>query len=86
MGREKWINNGDIYMTKKVILDDRGRITIPKSIREKHNLIPGEKFEIIDESNKIILKIIIPKQKTVEAPIKWDKNAFLKAGISTFGD
>jgi len=73
-------------LDEKVILDDRGRVTIPKSIREKHNFIPGEEFEIVDENDKLILKLLIPKQKTVKSSAEWGKNTFLKAGESTFGE
>jgi len=73
-------------MVEKVSIDERGRVTIPKNIRDKYNFIPGEEFEIIDENDKIILKIIVPKQKTVKSSRNWSKNTFLKAGESTFGD
>ncbi len=74
-------------MVEKVSIDDRGRVTIPKNIREKHNFIAGEEFELIDENDKIILKILIPKQKTVKASIEWGKNnTFFKAGQYTFRD
>jgi len=71
---------------EKVTIDERGRVTIPKSIREKYNLIPGKEFEIIDENDKIILKLLIPKQKTVKSSGECGKYTFLKAGESTFGD
>lgn len=73
-------------MVEKVTIDERGRVTIPKSIREKHNFIPGEEFEIIDEKDKLILKLLIPKQRTVKSLGEWGKNTFLKAGESTFGE
>ncbi|MHA1682361.1 MAG: AbrB/MazE/SpoVT family DNA-binding domain-containing protein [Promethearchaeota archaeon] len=73
-------------MIEKVNIDDRGRITIPKSVRESHNLIPGEELEVHDEGDRIVLKIIIPEQKTVTSNCKWENNAFFKAGESTFGD
>ena len=73
-------------MVEKVTLDERGRVTIPKSIREKHNFNTGEEFEIIDENDKLILKLLIPKQRTVKSSRNWSKNAFLKAGESTFGE
>ncbi len=73
-------------LVEKVILDDRGRVTIPKNIREKHNFLPGEEFEIVDENDKLILKLLIPKQKTVKSSAEWGKNTFLKAGESTFGE
>ena len=74
-------------MVEKVSIDDRGRITIPKNIRDKHNYISGLEFEIIDKHDKIILKRLIPKQKTVKAPVEWGKdNTFFKAGQYTFED
>jgi len=77
---------GENKIVEKVTIDERGRVTIPKNIRDKYNFIPGEEFEIIDENNKIILKILVPKQKTVKSSGNWGKNTFLKAGESTFGD
>ncbi|HDZ18508.1 hypothetical protein LCGC14_1373330 [marine sediment metagenome] len=77
---------GENKIVEKVTIDERGRVTIPKSIREKYNFIPGEEFEIIDENDKIILKLLIPNQKTVKSSGKWGKNTFLKAGESTFGE
>jgi AbrB family looped-hinge helix DNA binding protein len=73
-------------VTEKVSIDERGRVTIPKSVRDKHNFVLGEELELIDENDKIILKILLPEQKTVKSSEKWGKNAFLKAGESTFGD
>ena len=78
---------GQIKISEKVTIDERGRVTIPKGIREKYNFIPGEEFEIIDENDKIILKRLIPKQRTVKATVEWGKdNTFFKAGQYTFGD
>lgn len=71
---------------EKVSIDERGRVTIPKKIREKYNFIPGEEFEIIDKNDRIILKISISKQKKVKRSKEWGDEAFLKAGKSTFGD
>lgn len=74
-------------MVEKVSIDERGRITIPKSIRDKHNFTPGLEFEIVDKNDKIILKRVVPKQKTVKAPVRWgEDNTFFKAGQYTFGD
>ena len=41
-------------IVKKVTIDERGRVTIPKSIREKYNFISGEELEIIDEIPPVI--------------------------------
>jgi AbrB family looped-hinge helix DNA binding protein len=83
MGKKKWVRNN---LVEKVTIDERGRVTIPKSIREKHNFIIGAEFEIVDENDKLILKLIVPKQKTVKSSEKWGKFTFLKAGESTFGE
>ncbi|MHA1520632.1 MAG: AbrB/MazE/SpoVT family DNA-binding domain-containing protein [Promethearchaeota archaeon] len=41
----------------KVELDDRGRLTIPASLREKLNLKPGDKLSIeIDNGNVLKIK------------------------------
>ncbi|MHA1673666.1 MAG: AbrB/MazE/SpoVT family DNA-binding domain-containing protein [Promethearchaeota archaeon] len=41
----------------KIELDDRGRLTIPASIREKLNLKPGDKLSIeIDNGNVLKIK------------------------------
>ncbi len=38
------------------------------------------------DEKKLILKLLIPKQKTVKSSGKWGKYTFLKAGESTFGE
>lgn len=74
-------------MEEKVYIDERGRITIPKKIRDKYNFIPGLEIEVIDKKGKIILKRRIPKQKKVNANVEWGKNnTFFKAGQYTFED
>ena len=45
-------------------------------------VVPG----FIDENDRIILKLLIAKQKTVKRSGKWGKYTFLKAGESTFGE
>ncbi len=77
---------GENKIIEKVTIDERGRVTIPKNIRDKYNFIPGEELEIVGKSDKIVLKILVPQQKTVKSSRNWDKDTFLKAGESTFGD
>ena len=86
MGKKKWDNWVNSEMVEKVNLDERGRVTIPKSIRDKHNFVPGEEFEISDENDRLILKVIVPEQRTLERSGNWGKDTFLKAGESTFGE
>jgi len=40
---------------KTVKIDDRGRITIPKPVRERLGIVPGDEFEIETEGSRIVL-------------------------------
>lgn len=44
----------------KTKLSSRGQIVIPKEIRDKLGLSPGQKLEVYDEGNKIVL-IAVPE-------------------------
>lgn len=44
----------------KTKLSSRGQIVIPKEIREKLDLSPGQKLEIYEEGDKIVL-IAVPE-------------------------
>jgi len=45
------------------VIDDRGRIQIPKGIREELSLKSGEEFEVKTEGKKItLLPFISPKE------------------------
>jgi len=42
-----------------IIIDERGRITIPKEDREKAGLKEGDKLKILVEKGKIVFKKVI---------------------------
>jgi len=68
------------YLSK---VDKKGRVLIPKSIREKTNMIEGRTVKIYVEGSKIIIEPL-PKVKKVKAKIL--EEAFFDAGEATFGD
>jgi len=71
----------------KTKIDERGRILIPSEEREKLGLKSGAEFELIEERGTLILKPVIPKPLRVQSKKeKWGKEAFLDAGVSTFGE
>ena len=44
----------------KTKLSSRGQIVIPKEIREKLDLSPGQKLEVYEEGDKIVL-VVVPE-------------------------
>lgn len=40
----------------KIEVDDRGRITIPKMVRERLGIVPGDEFELDVEGSRIVLR------------------------------
>jgi bifunctional DNA-binding transcriptional regulator/antitoxin component of YhaV-PrlF toxin-antitoxin module len=68
-------------------MDERGRILIPLTDREKLGLKVGTEFDLITEKGVLILKPIIPQPIRVNATHRvWGKEAFLDAGEATFGE
>lgn len=66
-------------------MDKRGRITIPKWIRDDFHLEPGEEVEISEKGDKIVIEVKKPKVKKVNSEKEWDESTFLDAGEATFG-
>ena len=46
---------GGFIMNSDVIVDTKGRILIPKDIREKLNILPGVRFLIKIEDGRLVL-------------------------------
>ncbi len=70
---------------KTVEVDDRGRITIPKSVRERLGVVPGDEFEIETEGSCIVLRTEHEGLETATARRKdWDEHT-LDAGEALFG-
>jgi AbrB family looped-hinge helix DNA binding protein len=45
------------FVGTRVKLDDKGRIVIPKEVRERFNLKEGSDLELYVEGDKIVLKV-----------------------------
>ena len=71
----------------KVTVDDRGRITLPKSVRERLRLGEGDDLDVTVEGGAIVLR---PDREAFE-PIEsgkneWGDEAFLDAGEAMVGE
>lgn len=66
-------------------LNDRGRLTIPKSLRETLDLEGGTEFTVIREGGDIRLVRDLPELETVTRETEWGDEAFRDAGEATFG-
>ena len=73
-------------MGVKVNLDDRGRITLPKSIRDKYGLHEGDELQLEELEGELKIKIKKKEFKRIKANIDWKGVGFFKAGESTFED
>ena len=70
-------------------INDRGRLTIPKELRDELQLDAGTSFTVVREGNDIRLVRDLPELQTLssgKSRDEWDENAFRDAGESTFGD
>jgi len=65
-------------------MDEKGRITLPDSIREHYGLQKGATLEIIANEGEIILRPVDRKIVKIRAERTWGEEAFLKAGTTTF--
>lgn len=75
---------GEQYGTAE--LNDRGRLTIPKALREDLQLNGGVEFTVIREGGDIHLVRELPELETVTRGGEWGEEAFRDAGEATFGD
>lgn len=66
-------------------LNDRGRLTIPKSLREELQLEGGTEFKVIREGTDIRLVRSLPELHTLTRGGEWGTEAFEDAGEATFG-
>ncbi len=68
-------------------MDQRGRILIPSTEREKLGLKPGTEFEVYEEKGLLLLKPLIAEPVRVRSGKRyWSESAFLDAGEATFGE
>ncbi|WP_049928412.1 AbrB/MazE/SpoVT family DNA-binding domain-containing protein [Halopiger goleimassiliensis] len=66
-------------------LNHRGRLTIPKALRDDLNLEDGTEFRVVREGGDIRLVRELPDLETVTRDEEWGSEAFRDAGDSTFG-
>ncbi len=74
---------------KRVVIkiDKRGRITIPKDIRERLGMLAGDEVELELEESKIVIEPEHEGLMTATADKKdWKGNAFFDSGEALFGD
>jgi len=69
-----------------VVVDSKGRITIPSKIRKILNIEKGTKLKVNVQNGRIMLTRTLPRIKKVKANRKWGREAFLDAGEATFGE
>lgn len=66
-------------------LNERGRLTIPKALRDDLNLEGGAEFEVRREGGDIRLVRRLPDLETLRRDEEWGAEAFRDAGEATFG-
>lgn len=69
-------------------LNERGRLTIPKSLRDELHLDAGTTFKVVREGRDIRLVRQLPELHTLSADKskeEWGEDAFRDAGEATFG-
>ncbi len=69
-----------------VELTDRGRLTIPESLRQELQLDEGVEFTVVREGCDIHLVRKSSGLDTVTRGEEWGEEAFRDAGAATFGD
>ncbi|MHB8587001.1 MAG: AbrB/MazE/SpoVT family DNA-binding domain-containing protein [Thermoplasmatota archaeon] len=73
------------HVTETTPLDEKGRVAIPKAIRDGLGLQPGERLAVTTHAGEIRLKPIARRPRKVRANVRWGRNAFFHAGEGLFG-
>lgn len=69
-------------------INDRGRLTIPKSLRDDLHIEGGTTFTVVREGGDIRLVRQLPDLRTLssgKSSDEWREEAFRDAGDATFG-
>lgn len=69
-------------------INDRGRLTIPKALREDLQIEPGARFTVVRDGGDIRLVRNLPELRTLSSGKSredWGSKAFRDAGTATFG-
>lgn len=77
-------SDSDSYGTAEI--NHRGRLTIPKPLREEMNLEAGTEFDVIRDGGEIRLVRRLPELETLTYDGEWGEEAFRDAGEALFGD
>jgi len=70
-------------------LNDRGRLTIPKELRDEMQLDAGTTFTIVRDGTDIRLVRDLPELRTLssgKSDDEWGNDTFRDAGEGTFGE
>lgn len=81
-------NSNDRETAGTTQLNDRGRLTIPKDVRDELQLAAGDEFEVVIEDGDIRLVRVLPELETIttgKSDEEWKEVAFHDAGEATFG-
>ena len=65
-------------------LDSRGRITIPKELRDRLHIEPGDEMSVDLVDGEIRLRVEREGLTTADRDDEWGEEAFLDAGEATF--
>jgi AbrB family looped-hinge helix DNA binding protein len=69
-------------------INDRGRLTIPKELRDELQIEGGTRFTVVREGGDIRLVRQLPELRTLssgKSSEEWGDEAFRDAGEATFG-
>ena len=77
-------DSGDASKYGTAELNDRGRLTIPKELREDLQLEGGTEFVVVREGGDIRLIRQLPALETLTRDEEWGEEAFRDAGEATF--
>ncbi|ELY85254.1 AbrB/MazE/SpoVT family DNA-binding domain-containing protein [Natrinema altunense] len=75
--------NSEEYGTARI--NHRGRLTIPKELRDELNLDDGTEFRVVRDGGDIRLVRELPDLETLTRGEEWGDEAFRDAGDATFG-
>jgi len=67
-------------------VDSRGRVTIPKRLRDEFHIRPGDRLRFEDRGGVILLRREVKPVHKVIRGRRWGREAFLDAGEATFGE
>ena len=67
-------------MSDTVQVRERGVLTLPVALRERHNIRPGDTFRVVDLDGVLVLTPLVPMVPELAREIE---RARIEAGIST---